>query len=214
MTRLVWGLPGERFYETGIDRGSLYLMGSEPGVAWNGLTAVKENPSGGQPKPFYIEGQKYINLSGVEEFEATIEAFSSPKEFGVCDGTAQLLKGLYATQQPRRSFGLSYRTRVGNDIQGVDHGYKLHLVYGALAAPSGVTYGTISDTNDPTTFSWSITTLPPIVPGYKPTAHFVIDSREADISALTELEDVLYGTNLTPPRLPTIEELFAIFAEE
>lgn len=210
MTRLAWGLVGERFYETGIDRGVLYPADDSPGVAWNGITAVRENPSGGEPRPYYIDGQKYLNISSAEEFSATLEAFSSPKEFAVCDGTVQLLAGLFATQQPRKSFGLSYRTRVGNDVNGVEHGYKIHLVYGALASASGVTYGTLSDSTEPTAFSWEITTLPPIVSGYKPTAHFVIDSRGLTAEKLTEIEDVLYGTNMVQPSLPTVPELIDI----
>lgn len=211
MTRLLWGGSGERFYETGIDRGVLYpLFGA--GVAWNGLTAVSENPNGGGPKSYYIDGYKYINVAAAEEYSATLEAFSSPAAFAECDGTAEALNGLYLTQQPRKSFGLSYRTRIGNDVDGLDHGYKIHLVYNALAAPSGTTFGTMNDSPEPINFSWEITTRPPILTGYRPTAHFIIDSRETPIQLLSQFEGILYGTSTTEPRLPSVQELMEVFA--
>lgn len=210
MTQLNWGTVGERFYEAGTDRGVLYLPGVN-GVSWNGLTAVKEAPSGGDPQPLYIDGFKYSNLSGAEEFEATIEAFSSPREFGVCDGTASLSNGLFITQQPRKQFGLSYRTRLGNDIAGLDHGYKIHLVYNALAAPSARDNATMSDSTTPLGLSWKITTMPPPLAFFKPSAHFVVDSTLTPSDILEELESILYGTDATTPRLITPAEIVKLF---
>jgi hypothetical protein len=182
-------------------------------VSWIGLTSVKEAPSGGEPKPFYLDGLKYLNLSSSEEFEATIEAFSSPREFDLCDGTVSMANGLFITQQPRRAFGFSYRSRIGNDLEGSDHGYKIHLVYNALAAPSGQDNNTISDSPDPITFSWAVTTIPEVIAGVKPTAHFVIDSRQTPEDLLENLEDILYGTAELAPRLLPADELFTMFTE-
>lgn len=211
MTRLLWGAPGERYYETGVDRGVLYV-GSETGVAWTGLISVAEAPIGGEPRPFYIDGVKYLHLSSNEEYAATINAFSSPPEFGPCDGTQSIQNGLFATQQPRIPFGLSYRTKLGNDLDGSDHAYKIHMVYNALAAPSSRSNNSMNDAPDPISFSWAIETLPPAITGYKPTAHFVVDSRYADTSALEDLEDVLYGSDALQATLPTVSELIAIFS--
>lgn len=211
MTRVIWGTAGGRFYETGADRGVLYV-GSTPGVAWDGLISVSEAPSGGDPQPYYLDGYKYINIAAAEEFEASLTAFSSPFEFGVCDGIRRLHNGLFITQQPRASFGLSYRTLVGNEIEGTDHAYKLHLVYNALAKPSGRSNNTISDSPDPTQLSWDISSRPPLATGYRPTAHLVVDSREADPAVLAELEDLLYGVEFVNPRLPTQAEIISLFA--
>lgn len=210
MARLDWSAVGERFYETGVDRGVLYV-GNIPGVAWTGLTSVSESPTGGDAKAYYIDGVKYLNLSSAEEFEATIEAFASPPEFGPCDGTVSVQNGLFVTQQPRKPFGLSYRTRIGNDIDGTDHGYKIHLIYNALAAPSSRPNNTMGDSTDPISFSWSITTLPPSFTGYKPTAHFLIDSRMTPKETLIEIEDILYGSDASAPRLPFAQEVVDIF---
>ena len=190
MARLTWGATGERFFEAGTDRGVLYLPG-EAGIPWNGLKSVSESPDGGSPRPFYIDGYKYLNVASAEEFRATLDAFSSPAEFGVCDGTLGIHNGLFATQQPRKSFNLSYRTMVGNDISGVDHGYKIHLVYNALAEPAQRSHQTHGTSISPLGLSWAISTTPPRLTGLKPTAHLVIDSRYTPEKLLTEIEDIL-----------------------
>lgn len=210
MTKLSWGDVGQRFYEAGVDRGVLYLPNS-PGVAWNGLRSVKESPSGGAPTPFYQDGIKYLNIAQKEEFEATIEAFSSPYEFGECDGTRSLSAGLFATQQPRKSFNLSYRTMVGNDLEGLDYGYKIHLVYNALASPSGKSNSSIGNSSDPTALAWDITTTPPRIFGYNPTAHFIIDSRSTPKYILDLIERQLYGSDVSVPTIPTAQDLVDLF---
>lgn len=210
MTQLVWDNVGERFYETGVDRGVLYL--DNQGFSWNGLISVQENSSGGDPQPYYVDGYKYVNVASSEEFEATIEAYSAPREFAVCDGSVELYNGLTVTQQRRRPFGFSYRTKIGNDVDGVDHGYKIHIVYNALAAPSERSNQTIKDPPEPTTLSWAITTTPPKLTALKPSSHFVIDSTKTDPGVLSDLEDILYGTELTDPDFPTPAELIALFS--
>ena len=210
MSRLVWGSFGERFYETGVDRGVLFIDDNE-GVPWNGLVSVSESPSGGSPRPYYLDGIKYANVSSAEEFEATIEAFSSPPEFSPCDGSSQIHNGLFATQQPRKQFSMSYRSLVGNDIEGQDHAYKIHLVYNALAAPSERPNTTLNDSADPTVFSWHISTLPPPITGLKPTSHFVIDSRSTDPAVLAMVEETLYGSDMITSSIPTPDELVALF---
>lgn len=210
MPRLTWSAVGERYYETGVDRGVLYV-GNQLGVAWTGLISVSESPSGGEARPYYIDGVKFLNISSAEEYEATVNAFSSPPEFGPCDGTISIKNGLFVTQQPRKSFGLSYRTKLGNDIDGSDHAYKIHLVYNALAAPAQRDNNSLGDSVDPNTLSWSITTLPPSITGYKPTAHLVVDSRYTTSAVLTNVEDILYGTDANSARLPNPDELIAIF---
>ena len=210
MTRIAWGTPGERFFETGIDRGVLYIDNFD-GVPWNGITSVSEAPTGGEARPYYLDGYQYLNISAAEEFEATINAFSSPREFDICDGTLSISNGLYATQQPRKSFHLSYRTMVGNDTEGAEHGYKIHLVYNALAAPSSRDNTSIGDSAAPIGFSWAITTLPPAITGIKPTAHMVIDSRMTPPELLAEIEDILYGSNSNSSHMPDVEELMSIF---
>lgn len=211
MSRLVWGAPADRFYESGLDRGVLYPP-TGPGVAWVGLTTVTESPTGGEAKPFYLDGIKYLNLASAEEFEATIDAVSHPPEFATCEGIVPVHLGLFATQQPRKSFGFSYRVNVGTPLTSATRYYRIHIVYNALAAPSQRTNQTISDSANPTAYSWAITTLPPPVTGLKRTAHFVVDSRTADSEVLATLEDILYGTVSTSPSLPTPNELIAIFA--
>lgn len=210
MTRLSWAAVGERFYEIGVDRGVLYVDNQE-GVAWTGLTSVVEHPSGGSPRPFYIDGVKYLNLPSSEEFEATINAFTYPDEFASCDGTARFHRGLFITQQPRKSFGLSYRTKVGNDLAGTDYGYKIHIVYNALAAPSQRANNTISDSTNPSDFSWDITTRPPAMTGYKQTAHVMVDSRSTNPATISAIEDILYGTDSNSARIPTLTELIDVF---
>lgn len=210
MSRIQWGVVGERFVEAGVDRGVLFV-GSDSGVPWNGLQSVNETISGGEAQPFYMDGIKYLNIAADEEFAATINALSAPAEFGPCDGTAQVAQGLFITQQPRIPFGLSYRTKVGNDILGLELGYKIHLVYGALAAPSPRNNQSLGANSTPMILNWTVTTTPDRVPGRKPSAHLVVDSRLTDPEVLSELEDFLYGTNSTESALPTTSELIDIF---
>jgi hypothetical protein len=210
MTKLSWGTPGERFYETGVDRGVLFVDNN--GVAWNGLVSVQEKADGGEPQPFYIDGFKYLQIASAEDFSATIQAFSAPREFGPCDGATELYAGLTVKQQKRKQFGFSYRNKVGNDTVGSDLGYKIHIVYNALAAPSEREHKSITDSPDPVTLSWEISTNPPPATGFRPTAHFVVDTRRAYGPDVTALEDILYGTSSTNSRLPSVTELLAIFA--
>ena len=217
MTKLVWDQVGQRFYETGVDRGVLYLPNSQgvydTGHAWNGLTAVTESPSGAESNPQYADNIKYLNLVSAEEFNGTIEAFTYPDAFAACDGTATPVAGVSVGQQARKTFGLSYRTRIGNDVDGTDHGYKLHLIYGALAAPSEKAYNTINDSPEAITFSWEISTTP-VDAGeeLKPTATLTIDSTKVSKARLTALEEALYGTVGTDPRLPLPTEVFEMLA--
>lgn len=210
MPQLTWNDTGKRFYEVGVDHGVLYI-GNNPGVAWNGLVSISESSSGGEAQPYYLDGIKYLNRVSSEEFEATIEAYTYPEEFAQCDGTSVVQNGLFATQQSRKPFGLVYRTIIGNDIDGLDHGYKLHLVYNALAAPSARPNSTINESIDPFNFSWKVTAKPPIFSGRKPTPHFVIDSREAPEGLMGYVEDILYGGVYGNPRLPDVGELVYIF---
>lgn len=217
MSKLVWDKTGERYYETGVKQGVLYVQdasGAYPkGVAWNGLTAVTESPSGAEANPLYADDIKYLNLISAEEFGATIEAYTYPDEFAECDGSAELAPGVSIGQQARKAFGLCYRTSLGNDVDGADHGYKIHLVYGALAAPSEKAYATINDSPEAITFSWEVTTTPVAVSGFKPTASLTIDSTKADAAKLAALEAILYGTDAngdteaTEARLPLPDEV-------
>lgn len=213
MSRLTWGALAERYYENGVDRGVLYV-GVDAGVPWNGLVSVSESPTGGEAKPAYIDGYKFRNLASAEEFEATIDAFSAPKEFGPCDGTAAIQNGLFITQQPRKAFGFSYRTFVGDAVGGGESNYKIHLVYNALAAPSSQANNTLSDSAEAVTKSWSITTRSPMLTSHKPTAHFVIDSRYTPRGLLAAIEDILYGTDEYAPRLPDVDELMETFQSQ
>lgn len=220
MSRIVWDQTGERFYETGVKNGVVYpqVSGAYPkGVAWNGLTAVTESPSGAEATALYADDIKYLNLLSTEEFGATIEAYTYPDEFAVCDGSAELVDGVSIGQQKRTPFGMCYKTTIGNDVDGNDHGYKLHIIYGALAAPSEKAYATINDSPEAITFSWEITTTPVNVTGAKPTASIVIDSTKADPTKLAALEDVLYGKDGdsgagTEPRLPLPDEIKTIMS--
>lgn len=215
MTKLAWDQVGERLYETGVDRGVLYIPTAgvySNGYAWNGLTTVTESPSGAEASPQYADNIKYLNLVSAEEFGGTIEAFTYPDEFAQCDGTATPSPGVAVGQQSRKTFGLAYRTRLGNDVDGTDNGYKLHLVYGALAAPSEKAFATINDSPEAITFSWEFTTTPVDVPGLKPTALLTIDSTKVSAGALSDLEDMLYGTPGTDPRLPLPAEVLALFS--
>lgn len=219
MAVLVWDAVGKRVYETGVDHGVLYSPDQtgayNTGVVWNGLVSVSESPSGAEPQPQYADNMKYINLMSAEEFGATIEAFTYPDEFGVHDGTAMPAPGVFLGQQSRKPFGLSYRTLVGNDIEGLEHGYKLHLIYGALAAPSEKAYSTVNDSPEAITFSWEVTTTAVEVGTignvrYKPAASLTIDSREVPEAALTALEAVLYGTESETARLPLPSEVISM----
>ena len=213
MAKLVWDKTGDRLYETGVKNGVLYIPTAgvySKGVAWNGLTAVTESPSGAEATALYADDIKYLSLMSTEEFGATIEAYTYPDEFAACDGSAELADGVMIGQQKRSTFGLCYKTTIGNDTDGNDHGYKLHIIYGALAAPSEKAYSTINDSPEAITFSWEITTTPVNVTGAKPTASLVIDSTKADPSKLAALEDVLYGKDGEPanePRLPLPDEI-------
>lgn len=215
MAELKWDKVGERYYETGVDHGVLYLPDASgdytDGVAWNGLVSVTESPSGAEASPQYADNIKYLNLVSAEEFGGTIEAFQSPVEFDACDGTASPFPGISVAQQSRRSFGLSYRNLVGNDTQGTDFGEKIHLVYGALAAPSEKTRGTVNDSPEAVTFSWEFTTTPVEVPGLKPSAHIIADSRTVDPDGFTALKAILYGTAGAEARLPLPVEVFGLF---
>jgi hypothetical protein len=210
VSRLSWGSVSKRTYETGIDRGVLYPNGG-PGVAWDGLISVSENPTGGESTPFYIDGYKYHEKSAPEEFRANIEAYTYPDEFEVCNGTQSLGSGLYITQQRRVPFGLCYRTRVGNPVDGDDHGYKLHLVYNALAAPTNKNYSTVDDSPDPLAFNWAITTKPVKTPGHRPTPQMIVDSTKVTAPLLKAIEDILYGTTDDAPRLPSPTEIISLF---
>lgn len=217
MSKIVWDEVGKRLYETGVKNGVLYPQdqsGTYPkGVAWNGLTAVTESPSGAEATPLYADDIKYLNLMSAEEFGATIEAYTYPEEFGICDGSVELATGVNIGQQPRKAFGMSYKTTVGNDVEGNEHGYKLHLIYGALAAPSEKEYATINDDPEAITFSWEVTTTPVNVTGHKPTASITIDSTKADPEKLAALEAVLYGSESEEARLPLPDEIAELMAE-
>lgn len=201
MAGIKWDLQGERVYETGVSKGVLYPLAAGAytgGVAWNGLISVSESPTGAEPTPHYADNIKYLNLVSAEEFEATIEAYTYPEEFAKMDGSAEAAAGVHIGQQNRESFGLSYQTRVGTD-QDSEAGYKIHLIYGALAAPTEKSYSTINDSPEAITFSWSITTTPVEMDGFKPTASITIDSRKANPEGLAALEAVLYGADAKLP---------------
>lgn len=218
--KLVWDKTGEHFYETGVKNGVLYPMsasGTYPkGVAWNGLTAITESPSGAEATALYADDIKYLNLMSNEEFGATVEAYTYPDEFAECDGSASLTEGVYIGQQARKTFGLCYRTTLGNDSKGNDYGYKLHIIYGAMASPSEKAYSTINDSPDAITFSWELSTTPVAVANFKPTASLTIDSTKVDSTKLAALEEILYGkdgtgddhsTGAVDPRLPLPDEI-------
>lgn len=219
MSRLIWDKTGQRRFETGVNKAVLYIPDSSgvynTGVAWNGLTAITESPSGAEATPLYADNIKYLNLISAEEFGATLEAYMCPDEFYQFDGIASPSKGVYVGQQSRRAFALSYQTRVGNDVEGSDLGYKIHFIYSAQAAPSEKNYSTINDTPEAMTLSWELTTSAVEVGvGFKPSAHLVIDSTQVDPDALTTLEAIIYGSPGTEPRLPFPAEILDIFSEE
>ena len=211
---LVWDQTGEKFYETGVKNGVLYVQhtdGTYPkGVAWNGLTAVTESPSGAEKTPLYADDTKYLNLMSAEEFGATIEAYTYPDEFAQCDGSAEIAEGVTIGQQARKTFGMAYKTTLGNDVSNNDYGYKLHIIYGALASPSEKGYSTINDSPEAITFSWEVTTTPVNVTGKKPTASLVIDSTKANPEKLTALEKILFGSTEAAARLPLPDEIATI----
>lgn len=210
MARINWSGSGTRVYEAGIDRGVLYV-GDNAGVPWIGLVSVDQKSSGGQMKPRYLDGTKIGNRTSPEEFEATIDAFTYPEEFAVCDGTVRIENGLRLRQQRRKPFNLCYRSKIGNDLDGLSHGYRLHLLYNLTAEPSDHGYKTLTNDAEPVTFSWQVSARPPIISDYRPTAHFEIDSRDVPAELLQLLEDTLYGTDLEAPRLPSASELIFLF---
>jgi hypothetical protein len=211
MSKLVWDQSGKRLYETGVDHGVLYPIQTggvySKGVAWNGLTAVTESPSGADVNDIYADNMKYLGLVGAEKFGATVEAYTYPDEFAECDGSVELVKGATIGQQNRKVFGMVYRTVIGNDVDGNEHGYKLHLIYGATAAPSEKAYNTINEDPEAITFSWELSTTPVNVTDHKPTASLTIDSTKADPTKLAELEKILFGDTETEPRLPLPDEI-------
>jgi hypothetical protein len=214
MAALTWDQLGERLYETGVDHGVLYIPDETgayiTGVAWNGLTSVSETPTGAEPNAQYADNVKYLNLYSAEEFGATIEAFTYPDEFAPFDGLAVPSVGVVVGQQPRKTFGLSYRTKIGNDIDGDDHGYKIHMIYGATASPSEKAYNTINDSPEAITFSWDVATVPMAVTGLRPTSLIVVDSTKVQAGDLTALETLLYG-GVAAAKLPTPDEVIALF---
>ena len=214
MSKIVWDATGEKLFETGVDRGVLYLRDEQGayanGVAWNGLTAVNESPSGAEPNNLWADNIKYLALVGAEEFGLSVEAYTYPKEFAECDGSAELTTGVTIGQQSRKTFGFCYRTLLGNDVDGDSHGYKLHLVYGCLASPSEKGYQTKNDNPEAITFSWDITTTPVNVTGFKPTACLIVDSTKVAAEKLAALEAILYGSDSgssTAPKLPLPDEV-------
>lgn len=215
MAKLEWDKVGEHFYETGVDHAVLYLRDTSgkytKGYAWSGVTSISESPSGAEASAQYADNQKYLTLISAEEFGMTIEAFTYPTEFDECNGEVEAAEGVRIGQQKRSTFGLSYRTKVGNDVDGQDKHYKLHLVYGCTAAPSERAYATVNESPEAMTFSWEISTNPENVSGQKPTSLITIDSREADPEKLTQLEAMLYGGEDTEPKLPSPDEVVALF---
>lgn len=223
--KLVWDKTGERFFETGVKNAVLYPQASggtyPKGVAWNGISAITEQPSGAEASPVYADDIKYLNLISAEDYAATIEAYTYPDEFAECDGSASLADGVSIAQQKRKTFGLCYRTTVGNDVDGESYGYKLHIIYGAMAAPSEQAHNTVNDSPEAMQMSWSISTTPVSVPGFKPTASLTIDSTKADKTKLTALEEILYGKDPTTdggsdgvdPRLPLPDEIKTLMAK-
>lgn len=214
MSKIVWDKSGERYFETGTDHGVLYPIQADAtytvGVPWNGLTAVTESPSGAEATPLFADNIKYVELRSAEEYGGTIEAYTYPDEFAVCDGSAKVAEGVHIGQQPRKVFGMSFRTKIGNDVDGADHGYKLHLVYGATASPSEKAYATVNDSPEAVTFSWEFTTTPVNVTGHQPTSLLTVDSTKVDAGKLKSLEDILYGTENAEPKLPLPDEVIAL----
>lgn len=216
MAKLVWDNTGERYYETGVKYGVFYpqVDAAYPkGVVWNGLTAVTQSPSGAEATPLYADDTKYLNLMSAEEFSATIEAYTYPDEFAVCDGSAEIATGVLIGQQTRKTFGMCYRTTIGNDVDGNGYGYKLHIIYGAMASPSEKAYSTINDSPEAITFSWEVNTTPVNVTGHTPTATVTIDSTKVDKDKMAALEAILYGTDEAEARLPLPDEIVTIVGQ-
>ena len=214
MAKLIWDKTGERLYEAGVSNGVLYLQKTDGsydiGVAWNGLTAVNENPTGAEANSMYADNKKYAVIRSAEELGGTIEAYTYPDEFSQCDGSAEIIPGAYIKQQKRTPFGLVYKTLIGNDTEELDHGYKIHLIYGATASPSEKAYETINESPDGIIFSWEYETIPTDVPGYKPTSSIELDSTKINPVKLKVIEDILFGTENTDPRLPSPAQIIAI----
>ena len=217
MSKLVWDVVGERNYETGVSKGVLYPMvsGAYPkGVAWSGLTTVTETASGAEATPLYADNIKYLNLMSVEELGGTIEAYTAPDEFGACDGTAELTTGVSIGQQPRQTFGLAYQTILGNDTENNKHGYKIHLIYGALASPTERSYATVNDSPEAMTMSWEFSTTPVSVTGFEPTSLVVIDSTKVDAEKLAAFEAIIYGSDDAEARLPLPDEVATLLGAQ
>lgn len=216
MSKIVWDKTGERYYETGVKKVVLYLMDSNgaysTGVPWNGITAITEKPTGADANALYADDIKYLNLIAAEDFEASVEGYTYPDEFAECDGSKEIAPGVMIGQQNRKMFGLAFVSTLGNDTDLNNYGYKIHIIYAAQAAPSEAGHNTVNENPDATAFSWDIKTTPVNVTGHKPTAHLVIDSTKADAAKLAALEDILYGTTETEPRLPLPDEIATLMA--
>jgi hypothetical protein len=212
VARVTWSAVGERFYEAGIDRGVLYV--DDAGYAWSGLVSVDENPSGGEAQEYYLDGVKFLSFSGKEEFEATINAFFSPSAFDACDGVGSVRPGLFVTQQRRKSFGLTYRSKIGNDTVGLSYGYKIHIIYNALAEPTQRRNTTEGSTANVQLLSWAVSTKAVPVPGMMRSAHLIVDTTQVPSYVVSLLEDILYGNDLNPPRLPDPDEIAALFDDD
>lgn len=216
MSKIIFDNTGEKIYETGVDHCVLYVRDGntyQTGVAWNGITAINENPSGAEATPIYADNIKYLNIVSGEDFGATIEAYTYPDEFTECDGSAEIIAGVKIGQQTRKPFALCYRTLIGNDVAGTGHGYKLHFIYNAQAAVSAKNYKTINESPEAMSFSWEISTTPEVVEGFKPTATVTVDSTKVDSQKLKALEDKIYGTESSEPTMPTISEIVTLLNE-
>lgn len=216
MSKIIFDNTGEKIYETGVDHCVLYVRDGntyQTGVAWNGITAINESPSGAEATPIYADNIKYLNIVSGEDFGATIEAYTYPDEFTECDGSAEIINGVKIGQQTRKPFALCYRTLIGNDVAGTGHGYKLHFIYNAQAAVSAKNYKTINESPEAMSFSWEISTTPEVVEGFKPTATVTVDSTKVDATKLKALEDKVYGTESSEPTMPTISEIVTLLSE-
>lgn len=211
MSRVKWGEAGSALYESGVDRGVLYVEGTGTGVPWNGLTAIEEKPSGGDNRSYYQDGFKYLNLQSRVDFEGTISAFFSPAEFDPCDGVGTLIDGIRPMYQRRKSFGLTWRTLIGNDLLGVEYGYMIHILYNALASPSDHAHETLGEAVDPVALNWDVTAKSVRLPGFLPTAYFTLSTRTSSPEAIAAIENILYGTDEEDPRLPTIQEIAGVY---
>lgn len=216
MSKIIFDNTGEKIYETGVDHCVLFVRNGnayQTGVAWNGITAINESPSGAEATPIYADNIKYLNIVSGEDFGATIEAYTYPDEFTECDGSAEIIEGVKIGQQTRKPFALCYRTLIGNDVAGTGHGYKLHFIYNAQAAVSAKNYKTINESPEAMSFSWEISTTPEVVEGFKPTATVTVDSTKVDSTKLKALEDKIYGTESSEPTMPTISEIVSLLSK-